>query len=671
MKKTALVIIITILFMHTMSSLSAQQRYNSLLTNDELLWLNENRNLLRYAPNPSWPPGDFVEDGIHKGFTADYIDYFEKQIGFEFEKVYFNTWSEIIDGLQNDKADFVGSIHQSDDRDQYLLFSEPFMTVPLVIIVQSGHFRNLSEQQINKMTLACAKNYSSRDYIRSAFPEALIDETNGDLSALLKTSLGGVDGAVVDLMTASYLVHKYGITNLELGTRLDFSWHLRFACKKDKAQLIPIINKLLSSMSAEEREAIYHRWVHIIHDPNAGFFERNKAAIMITALITLIAMIAVSIFIFTLKKLVKRQTLELEKAKAEALEKEKQYRLLIENQTDLVVKADNQGRLLYVSPSYCRMFGKSESALVGKSFMPLVHEDDRQATQEAMLSLNDEPYSCTVEQRVYTTTGWRWISWSDNAILDEEQNVIEIIGVGRDITDRKMSDEIIKKSLQEKQTLLRELYHRTKNNMQVIISMISLHSMNSKNQKLKDILSDIVHQIMAMSLVHEKLYRSRNLSSVDFSEYVVELFDAIIASRGIDPARIKLESAMATGQFLIDTAIPCGLVICELMTNSLKHAFPDDRSGTITISARKMRDKQFFLRYADNGVGIRQNNQIDGDTKMGLEIVKMIVQHQLQGTLNIINENGLIYEITFADNIYSERVKPDTSPAPSRSQSDQ
>lgn len=119
---------------------------------------------------------------------------------------------------------------------------------------------------------------------------------------------------------------------------------------------------------------------------------------------------------------------------------EEEYRLLVENQTDLIVKVDPEGRFLFVSPSYCRMFDKTEKELLGTSFMPFVHEDDRETTAEAMKDLNREPHIAYIEQRVACSDGWLWLAWVDTAILDANGNITEIIGVGRDITDRKKAE---------------------------------------------------------------------------------------------------------------------------------------------------------------------------------------------------------------------------------------
>jgi PAS domain S-box-containing protein len=125
------------------------------------------------------------------------------------------------------------------------------------------------------------------------------------------------------------------------------------------------------------------------------------------------------------------------------LTNEENYRLLVENQTDLIVKVDTEGRFLFVSPSYCRFFGKKESELLGRRFMPLVHEEDREATAEALEALQRPPHTTYVEQRAMTKDGWRWLGWADTAVLDDHNRVVAIVGVGRDITQSKKVEEAL------------------------------------------------------------------------------------------------------------------------------------------------------------------------------------------------------------------------------------
>jgi PAS domain S-box-containing protein len=125
---------------------------------------------------------------------------------------------------------------------------------------------------------------------------------------------------------------------------------------------------------------------------------------------------------------------------------EEKYRLLVENQTDLVVKVDLEGRFLFVSPSYCRLFGKTEAELLGRTFMPMVHEDDREATARAMEGLFRPPYAAHMEQRALTVDGWRWLAWADTAVLDAAGRVVEIVGVGRDVTEMRSVQERLRHS---------------------------------------------------------------------------------------------------------------------------------------------------------------------------------------------------------------------------------
>ena len=131
------------------------------------------------------------------------------------------------------------------------------------------------------------------------------------------------------------------------------------------------------------------------------------------------------------------------KVEEELRESEEKYRLLIENQTDLVVKVDIEGKFQFISPSYCEMFGMTNEELIGKKFMPYVHEDDRDSTAKAMDALYHPPHTAYVEQRAMTKDGWKWLSWMDTGVLDENKNVVAIIGVGRDITERKHAEEAL------------------------------------------------------------------------------------------------------------------------------------------------------------------------------------------------------------------------------------
>lgn len=138
-------------------------------------------------------------------------------------------------------------------------------------------------------------------------------------------------------------------------------------------------------------------------------------------------------------------------------ESEEKYRLLVEGQTDLVVKVDTKDRFIFVSPSYCELFGKSEDELIGQKFMPLVHKDDQKLTSKAMENLFKPPYACYVEQRAFTKHGWRWIAWSYKSVLEKGNKVIEIIGIGRDITYQKGVEDALRRSEDRFRSIVQQL----------------------------------------------------------------------------------------------------------------------------------------------------------------------------------------------------------------------
>ena len=220
----------------------------------------------------------------------------------------------------------------------------------------------------------------------------------------------------------------------------------------------------------------------------------------------------------------------------------------------------------------------------------------------------------------------------------------------------KANEEEIKKNLKEKIVLIQEIYHRTKNNMAVISSMLSMQSRRSDNEFVNTTFKEIINKIHAMSLVHQKLYQSQNLSNIDFKEYIEDLIKLLMRSFGSELRKIDLKLDLESVNILIDSAIPLGLIMNELVSNIFKHAFPNINQGKISIRLFKDEDSIINLQLGDNGVGLPNNFDIRKDGSMGLSSVFSLVERQLKGSISAKSGNGLKWHIKINDNLHQERV---------------
>ena len=209
------------------------------------------------------------------------------------------------------------------------------------------------------------------------------------------------------------------------------------------------------------------------------------------------------------------------------------------------------------------------------------------------------------------------------------------------------ANEKIKKSLEEKEVLLREIHHRVKNNMQIISSLLRLQSQYIKNKEDAEMFVDSQNRIESMSLIHEKLYRSSDLTKIDFKEYIEDMLSGLFQSYGVNSGNIALNIKVDNISLAIDSAIPCGLIINELVTNSLKYAFPEGRNGVITISLRSIDGTMIELAVGDNGVGIPKDLDIRTTESLGLHLVTILAENQLHGKIALNRDKGTEFQIKF------------------------
>jgi two-component sensor histidine kinase len=216
-----------------------------------------------------------------------------------------------------------------------------------------------------------------------------------------------------------------------------------------------------------------------------------------------------------------------------------------------------------------------------------------------------------------------------------------------DITERKQAEEQVKASLKEKEVLLQEIHHRVKNNLQIVSSLLSLQSGYIEDHQVLTSFQDSQDRIRSMALIHERLYRSENLAQIDFAEYIQDLATYLFRSYNATQRGITLNTRVEKILLDVDRAVPCGLILNELVSNALKNAFPDGQCGEICIKLQADGPYQARLTVSDDGIGFPADLDFRITSSLGLQLVNTLVD-QVEGIIKIERDPTTVISITFA-----------------------
>ncbi|MEG3860706.1 PAS domain S-box protein [Microcoleus sp. herbarium12] len=339
-------------------------------------------------------------------------------------------------------------------------------------------------------------------------------------------------------------------------------------------------------------------------------------------------------------------------------ESEERFRQLAENIQDSfwLVSADFTD-LLYLSPAYEQIWGRSRAELYANpiKWMEWVYPEDLDLLQHSIPRVL-QGESTSTEYRILLPDGTiRWVCDRAFPIYDESGKVYRLAGICEDISDRKFTEARIQAALREKEVLLKEIHHRVKNNMQVVSSLLQLQAQYIEDEPTLALFEESQTRIHSMALIHEQLYQSEHLDRIDLPPYVENLVANLYQSFGCGNTSIKFNLNIDPIYLNIETAIPCGLIINELVSNSLKYAFTQSFSGEITINFNEIKAQQFHLSIQDNGSGFVTGFDVESSETLGLRLVRMLTQ-QLEGNIVVDSECGTCYHISFLELNYRRRI---------------
>lgn len=314
------------------------------------------------------------------------------------------------------------------------------------------------------------------------------------------------------------------------------------------------------------------------------------------------------------------------------------------------------GRWLLVNQRLCDILGYTPEELQFLTFQDITHPDDINVDLkyfDQIIADNIQTYS--IEKRYFhKDNSIVWVNLTVSLVREPSGEPIYFISVVEDISerqaalrDRKQWEEQIQASLLEKEVLLKEIYHRVKNNLQVISSLLSLQSAYIKDEHDLVIFKQSQQRIASMALVHEKLYQSQDLARINFGEYIRDLVTDLFTAYEVNEDAIALNINIDDGVFLgLDTAIPCSLIIHELVSNSLKYAFPSGGDGTIYIEIHQNQDRHVTLVVGDDGIGLPPNFSFKNIASLGWQLVDALI-NQISGNINIQGARGVECQVTF------------------------
>ncbi len=340
-------------------------------------------------------------------------------------------------------------------------------------------------------------------------------------------------------------------------------------------------------------------------------------------------------------------------------ESEEKFRSVIEQSSDGILLMNDEGIVLDWNRCMELITGISHDNAVDNPLWkmqiqtipedkrndPTIHEFIKTGMKEFLKAEYEPEKPYALDQEIQSLDGKRKIIHSTAFPIRTGKDKL-ICNITRDITERQQADEQIRTSLREKEVLLKEIHHRVKNNLQVISSMLSLQSMHLQDITAKEMLKESQNRIQTMAVIHEKMYKSKDLSSIGFDDYIYDLTAELFRSYRVSSTSVKRNITVKDVTLGVDRGIPCGLIINELVSNSLKHAFPEGKQGEIQIDLHPEDDNKMILEIRDNGIGFPKDLDFQNTDSLGLQLVNTLV-NQLRGTITLNRNGGTSFKIEF------------------------
>lgn len=578
-------------------------------------------------------------DGVIKGFYVDSLAEIAEKENIRFEYVW-GSWSEGLDRIKSGEVDIITSAAYTPERALYLDYcKKPLLTVWSELYVPlKSEIDNITAMEWKRV--AVMKNdFNARNFIEMVgkFHITVEPVEVASFDEVFKAvSKGSVDAGVVNNTFGVSKQEEYGIRS----TGIVFNpFDIYFAAAKGKNnELLGLLDSYLAKWKHQENSIFNksrQKWSH----GNVGTIEIIPQWVIYSAAILGFTVLLFGLFTVILKRKVERATKDILKREELLRLSESKFRSYIDYAPDGVFIADDSGRYLEVNPAASSITGYPQDELLSMSIPDLLPPKTREESMLVFIALKEKGRVSSEFEFLHKNGNKRW--WSVDGVKLSETR---FMGFAKDITSRKIAEEEINKLLKEKEILLKEVHHRIKNNMNTIKGLITLQIGNLNNPSLVTLLEDIENRVQSMIILYDKLYCSENYRELSVKDYIETLTEEIICNF---PNRSIINLEKNIEDFILNVAFlaPLGIIINELLTNIMKHAFSGQDSGVITISL-SLKGNTANLVINDNGKGLPEDVKLNGDTGFGLNLVAMLME-QIGGNMKIERDNGTTFILQF------------------------
>lgn len=431
------------------------------LNPEERLWLTRHDGRIRVGITVI-PPQVLPDNGAYKGLSVDYLRLLEGKLGVRFQLVPFATWNEVIQAARQRRIDMIFAAQRTPERLNYLLFTEPYLELPNMIVVRKERKGGSNLKEMAGWSVAVSKGSAVQEYLQREFPALDLHQVPDELTGLRQVSLGEVDAMVVEISRASYYIEKAGILNLHVSGEAGLVYRLRFAVRSDWPVLAHILDHGLAAIAPAERRAIYRRWILVPGQTSLTGRNIRIALLMLLGVVVLAVGCALT-WNRTLRRKVRQRTAQLQQEMAERQraeegrrETELQLHALVDNLPHCLARFDTDCRHLFVNPAVTRTFGVPPEVFLGKTLREVGKLGDEEQSQ-LLEGLIKQAFATgeanTTEVQWQTVTGECWFEVMHVPERDPAGRVISVLGLAHDITRRKQTEDALLNSVAEVQDL--------------------------------------------------------------------------------------------------------------------------------------------------------------------------------------------------------------------------